>query len=190
MGFSDTESERNQNNQTTSDRAILITVLMILIAIFSPFATSGYSGPGFYLVITSPTWMLYIEGGYGVHFEFLNPYVLFYMMPFLLIRVGPIYLITRYYQGRTTIGRARAGALLSDAPILVLYSFVVVIGGIFGGIGLNFPIPTVMIVGLFLLWRFPRHEPTVPWEGMTDPIPWWEEEKPETQLEPSADNQP
>jgi hypothetical protein len=191
MGISEVEPISNQDRPSTKNRTSAIAVLMTLIALFAPVATSGYNyGYYFYLIITSMTWAIHIEGGYIVSLEFLPPYALMGMIPFLLFRAASIYQITRYYQEKTTKGRARIAAFLGDAPFLVLYSFLILIGGIYGGFGLNFPIPIMMAVGLLFLWRFPVPEATVPWEGVSDPTPWWEEEKEEEKPVSSNDNQP
>jgi hypothetical protein len=152
---------------------------MTLVALFAPVASSGYSyGYSFYLAITSMTWTIRIDSGYIVGIEFLPSYAILGMIPFLLFRAASVYLITRYYQEKTTKGRAKLAAFLGDAPFLVLYSIMMIAGGVYGGFGLNYPLPTMMIVGLLLLWRFPVSEPTVPWEGVSDPTPWWEEDAP------------
>jgi hypothetical protein len=191
MGAFERQTDLRNNNTIGSNRTQIVAVLMALIALFAPVATSGYSyGYSFYLMIIAMTWSIYIDGLNPIGFDFLPPYALLGMIPFLLFRAGSLYQITRYYQGKTTKGRARIAAFIGDAPFLIVYSFLIISGGFYGGIGLNFPLPIMMVVGLILLWRFPVHEATVPWEGMSDPVPWWEKEKPEERTETSADNQP
>jgi hypothetical protein len=189
MGAFERQTDLGNNNVIDSKRAQIIAVLMVLLALFAPVITSGYSyGYSFYLMITAMTWSVYIDGVSPIRFEFLPSYALLGMIPFLMFRAGSVYLITRYYQGKTTKGRARIAAFIGDAPFIIVYSFLIIFGGL--GIGLNFPLPIMMFVGLLLLWRFPAYEATVPWEGMRDPVPWWEEEKQEEKTETSADNQP
>ncbi len=108
---------------------------------------------------------------YGVGVSFFDIYSAMTVFPLLIFRIAFAYQMTRYYQGKTTKGRATAGAILSDAPILATWLVSV---GIYGSWGLNFPLPIMMLVGLLLLWRFPASEATVPWEGAVEPIPWWE----------------
>ncbi|MFX1559248.1 MAG: hypothetical protein ACFFBL_01545 [Promethearchaeota archaeon] len=191
MGAVGRQTELGSNSTTGSSRVQLIAVLMTLLAFFAPVASSGYSfGYSFYLMIVAMTWSLYLDESFVIRFEFLPTYAILGMIPFLLFRVASIYQLTRYYQGKTTKGRARIAAFIGDAPFLVVYSFMIMVGGIYGGFGLNFPLPIMMVVGLLLLWKSPVPEATVPWEGMSDPVPWWEEEKKEEKTETSADNQP
>ena len=189
MGAFERQIEISNNSAIDSKQVQIVAVLMTILAFFAPVITSGYSyGYSFYLMITSMTWAVYIDGVTPIRFEFLPSYALLGMIPFLMFRVGSVYLITRYYQGKTTKGRARIAAFIGDAPFIIVYSFLMIFAGL--GIGLNFPLPIMMFVGLLLLWRFPAYEATVPWEGMRDPVPWWEEEKQEEKTETSADNQP
>jgi hypothetical protein len=109
--------------------------------------------------------------------------------PFLLFRIASVYQIVRYYQGKTTKGRARIGAFIADAPILIVFVFYLFLGGMVVGTVLNLPLPIMMIVGLLLIWRYPLYEPTVPWEGSDDFKPWWDE-KPDEEAEPTAEDQP
>jgi drug/metabolite transporter superfamily protein YnfA len=191
MGAFERKTDLRNNNTIDSNRTQIVAGLMALIALFAPVATSGYNyGYSFYLMITAMTWSISIDGLNPIRFDFIPPYALLGMIPFLLFRAGSLYQIIRYYQGKTTKGWARIAAFISDAPFLIVYSFLIIFGGFYGGIQLNFPLPIMMVVGLILLWRFPVHEATVPWEGMSDPVPWWVEEKPEERTETSADNQP
>jgi len=190
MGALERQTDLGNNTTIDSNRVPIVAALMSFLALFAPVATSGYSfGPSFYLIITATTWMIYIDGISAIRFEFIPSYALLGMIPFLMFRAASVYQIARYYQGKTTKGRARIAAFIGDAPFLILYSILIVVGGFSGGIGLNFPLPILMFVGLLLLWRFPIFEATVPWEGMSDPVPWWEEEKQEEKTETSADNQ-
>jgi hypothetical protein len=98
--------------------------------------------------------------------------------------------IIRYYQGKTTKGRARIGAFIADAPFLIVYLIYFFTSGIIVGIGLNLPLPIMTIVVLLLIWKYPVYEPTVPWEGSDDFRPWWEDKPEEEEAKPSAEDQP
>ena len=190
MGAFERQTDLGDNNVIDSNRVPIVAGLMALLALFAPVATSGSSyGYSFYLMITAMTWSVYIDGVSPIRFEFLPSYALLGMIPFLMFRAGSMYLITRYYQGKTTKGRARIAAFIGDAPFIIVYSFLITFGGFSGGIGLNFPLPIMMFVGLLLLWRFPVPDVVVPWEGADEPTPWWEE-KPQEKTEPPADDPP
>ena len=191
MGIDENEPRQQRVDTATPSRLLSISVLMTMMAFLAPMASSGfYSGWGFYLIIIAPIWTLNVEGGLWIHFQLFPPYLMITMLPFLLFRFGSVYLIVRYYQGKTTKGRAKIAAFLGDAPFLILYGFAMILSGVSIWGALNFPLPFMMFVSLLLLWRLPRPEATVPWEGMADPTPWWEEEKPEQTRESSNDDQP
>lgn len=169
-----------------TNRVSIIAIMMAALAFIAPVAVSDNGF--FYLVISAVLWSIYIDG-YNIRFEFHNSFTLIIMIPFLMFRVASTYLIVRYYQRKTTKGRAIIGAILGDAPFLFIYSFLLIVMGIHGGWGLNLPVPIMMIVGFLLLWRFPVEEVTVPWESPEEPTPWWEEQLLDTKELPD-DNQP
>lgn len=189
MGDVVKEAELAHIVETDSKRASIIAILMALIAFLAPAAVAGYDfGYDSFLSITSILWVIYMDG-YNVRFEFINPFYLMGMIPFLMFRVAFVYQITRYYRGKTTRGRTAAGAVISEAPFFAMYALWIITVGIYGAFGYNFPLPIMMIVGLLLLWRFPVSEVTVPWKGANDQRAWWEENT-EDKTEPATDNQP
>jgi hypothetical protein len=179
MGDFEKASESGYTTETKSNRTQIIAVLMALIAFLAPVTVAGYDyGYDFYLSITAMLWSIYMDG-YSVRLQFIGPYSMITMIPFLMFRIGFVYQITRYYQGKTTRGRTVVAAVLSEAPFLALYVLWLITFAIYGVLGLNFPLPIMMIVGLLLLWRSPVSEATVPWEGADEPTPWWEEKRQE-----------
>ena len=189
MGDFKRSKEFGVTDKTDSKSVQIIAILMALIAFLAPVAVTGYIyGYSSNFIITAMLWSIYMDG-YSIHFQLLNIYSVLTVIPFLMFRVAFVYQITRYYQGKTTRGRTIIAAVLSEAPFLAIYIFYILISAFWGGIGLNFPLPIMMIVGLLLLWRFPMHEAIVPWEDIEEPTPWWEEDS-EDKEEPTADNQP
>jgi hypothetical protein len=168
-----------------TNRVSIIAIMMAALTFFAPVAVSGVGF--FYLVISAVLWSIYLNG-YNIRFEFHNSFTLIIMIPFAMFRVASTYLIVRYYQRKTTKGRAIIAAVLGDAPFLFIYSFLFIMMSIYGGLGLNFPVPIMMIVGFLLLWRFPVEEVTVPWESPEEPTPWWGKKPPDTKESPD-DNQ-
>lgn len=189
MGDFEKEPTITSTEKQGTNRVSIIALLMTGLTFLAPVALAGYSyGWDYSVNISAILWSFAISPYYS-SFQFLNPFNLMMMIPFLLFRVGSTYQLTRYYQGKTTKRRARLAAVLSDGPILFVYIIFLITAGIYGGLGLNYPLPIMMIVGLLLLWRFPVREPTVPWEGSEEPKSWWEE-KPEETTEPPAEDQP
>ena len=189
MGVSETATHVNGPTETTTKKVSLIAIVLTVLAFFAPVASSGYAfGYSYFVNISAILWSVYIDE-YGIRFLSLNPFSLIMMVPFLLFRVASVYQIIRYYQGKTTKGRAKIGAFIADAPFLIVYLFYFITFGIIGGIGLNLPLPIMMLVALFLIWKYPAYEPGVPWEGPDEFTPWWKEE-PEEKTEPISEDQP
>jgi hypothetical protein len=126
--------------------------------------------------------------GYIFSFQFLDFYSLA-MIPFSIFRFVFVYQIARYYQGKTTKTRTAIAAGLSEAPLLALYALLIITSAFYGGLGLNFPLPIMTVVGLLLIWKLPAPEVTVPWEGADEPKSWWEKSL-EDKTDSTADNQP
>ena len=189
MGDFEKEPTMIGKNKTSANRVSIITILMTVLAFLAPVALAGYtSGWDYNINISAILWSFYMSP-YYTGFQFLYPGNLMMMIPFLMFRIASTYQLARYYQRKTTKGRARLAVALSDGPILFVYIIFLITAGISGVWGLNYPLPIMMFVGLLLLWRFPVEEPTVPWEGSEEPKSWWEE-KPEETTEPPDDDQP
>ena len=189
MGDFEKQPAAIDTEKKAANRVPIIALLMTVLAFLAPVASAGYaSGYGYDITISSVLWAIYMDG-YSIRFYFHPPVNLMTMIPFLMFRVASVYQITRYYQGKTTKGRGRLAAFIGDAPFLIVYAFVFIVMGFYGGVGLNLPLPIMMIVGLLLLWKLPAYEATVPWEGASESKSWWEE-KSEDKTEPPTDNQP
>ena len=189
MGDFEKEPTTASTEKQATNRVSIIALLMAGLAFLAPVASAGYAyGFDYSINISAILWSFTISP-YYFGFQFLNPFTLMSMVPFLLFRIASVYQISRYYQGKTTKGRARIAAFIGDAPFLIVYIFVFIVMGFYGGVGLNFPLPIMMIVGLLLLWRFPVADVTVPWEGADEPKSWWEE-SPEDKTDSTSDNTP
>ena len=186
MGDFETITGTNESNDIPTRNVSSIALVSTALAFLAPVASSGSS---YFVNISAVSWSVYIDAWSGIRFEFLSPFIMMMMIPFLLFRIVSVYVVTRYYQGKTTKGRARIGAFIADAPFLILYLIYFFTVGFIIGVGLNLPLPIMTIVSLLLIWKFPVHEPTVPWEGSDDFRPWWEE-KPEEETNPTFEDQP
>jgi hypothetical protein len=189
MGEFEKEPNPNGPDGPPTISVSIISLLMTFLAFFAPVGSAGYSyGNSYFVNISAILWSVYLDE-WGFRFSFINPFTAMMMVPFVLFRVGSVFQLSRYFQGKTTKGRARIGAILADAPFLFVYGIWLFTMGITSGIGLNLPLPIMMIVGFLLLWKFPAFEPTVPWEGSDEFKPWWEEDT-EEKAESTAENQP
>ncbi len=185
MGDFEKETSLNGPDGITTTSVSGIAFLMTFLAFLAPVGLAGY---GSFVNISAIVWSVYFDE-WGVRFSFLSPFTLMMLIPFALFRVISVFQISRYYQGKTTKGRTKIGVILADAPFLFVYGIWFFTVGITSGVGLNLPLPIMMIVGLLIIWKFPAFEPTVPWEGSDEFRPWWEEDS-EEKAEPASDTQP
>jgi hypothetical protein len=155
-------------------------VIMILLGALAPITISWYSSFGSYdITIQSLFWMLYL-GSFGPFFQIIPFYVIFSSFPILILRLVPASMIFRYYQGKTTRRRALIGIMVGDIFFLAEgFLFLVISFSMFMGSYFVIPFPLQMLVGFFILWKFPIREPTKPWESSKETKPWWEKESSE-----------
>jgi len=155
-------------------------VTMILLGVLAPILISWSSYPGYYnFSIQSIVWALNL-GTYGSSFQIIPFYYIFSTFPMLILRLVPASVIFRYYQGKTTRRRALIGIIVGDILFLAEgLLFLIISFSMFMSPFFLIPFPLQMLVGLFLLWRYPIREPTKPWESSKVTKLWWEKESDE-----------
>jgi hypothetical protein len=163
--------------------------VMILLGILAPVMMTSFGYVGNYdLTIVSLFWYFEV-GTFGSGWLFLPPYATISMLPYLALRMVPVYMTYRYYQGKTTRRRAAAGILIGDLLFLIGTLPEMILAAMFAISYLIFPLPVQMLVGFFILRRYPIPEPTKPWEGSEETKPWWENESSSLPKSPEAKNE-
>lgn len=167
----------NENNYETlipinKRTAQLITVIMLIIGLFAPFSFEIYNyGWISDVVISSMFWMFrqssYVNGYYG--FSFVNLSSFSMMFPFLLLRMVPVFQISRYYDGKTTKKHVLIATLIGDGLYLI-FGILALFFSMGGSSTLMIPLPFEIIFGFLVLWKHPILEPNTPWEGISDSI--------------------
>lgn len=183
MGDLERESVPDSQIPEESRKPAPIAMVMLLLGLFAPFVVTAYNyGWVSEVFIQSFFWtyrstsMIDPYSGFSV-----TPlYVLPVMFPILILRFVPVLQIYRYYNGKTTKKRTYIICLFGDG-FFIFYGLLFVIIAIGFG-GLIVPLPFQMLFGWIMLWRFPRPEPTTPWESGSEPKSWWDK-KPENQEE-------
>lgn len=169
-----------------SHRATVTGIIMILLGVLAPIMISYMSYMGTYdLSIQSLLWYYHV-GPYGFDFLFFPLLLLFSTFPFLILRMVPVLVIYRYYQGKMTRRRAFIGVAAGDLLFLIEGLFILLVSMAFMSYYLIIPTPFQMLIGFLILWRFPVPEPTKPWDDVEKAKPWWEKESAEVQ-EPTTD---
>jgi hypothetical protein len=170
-------NETSLKTNDTSRFAKITGVIMILLGLLAPILISWSSYSGYYdFSIQSIIWALYL-GTYGSGFQFIPFYFIFSAFPMLILRLVPASVIFRYYQGKTTRRRALIGMIVGDILFIAEgLLFFIISFSMFMSYYFLIPFPLQMVIGLFILWRFPIHEPTKPWESSKETKPWWEKE--------------
>jgi hypothetical protein len=193
MGELDTSVTYESFTPGEKRKSKLIAAIMLLIGLFAPVMITvfnyGWTTPQ--ISMMSMFWTYYSESYYmsGLYgFSFIDPYAMFSMFPFLLLRMVPVSQIYRYYNGKTTRKRAIIASFVGDA--LFLISGIPYLLLSFMGM-LMLALPFQLIFGLIVLWRSPLPEPTTPWEIASDdsePKSWWEKSSGSKQKTPTDDN--
>jgi hypothetical protein len=159
------------------EKSLQIAVVVLLLGVLAPFMMSVfYFRWGNEFVIMSMFWMYnqstaLIEP-YG--FSLIPLYALFSMLPFMLLRILPVYQIYRYYNGKTTRRRAFIASSAGDGVFLYTGLIPLIFSILFSSSSFTVPLPFQTIVAVLILWRFPIPEPTTPWEPIEKPKSWWE----------------
>lgn len=169
--------------------AKIFVAIMILLAILAPvmMTSSGYIGE-YDFVMQSFFWYFHV-GTFGSGWFFMPFYVAFPTLPYLALRMVPVYMTYRYYREKTTRRRAAIGIIVGDLYFLIMTLPMMILTAMFVGSYLIFPLPVQMLVGFFILWRYPIPEPTKPWEGSEETKPWWEKESGSLRKAPEAKNE-
>jgi hypothetical protein len=169
--------------------AKIFVAVMILLGILAPVMMTSFGYVGNYnLTIVSLFWYFEV-GTFGSGWLFLPPFATISMLPYLALRMVPAYMIYRYYQEKTTRRRAAVGIIVGDLLFLIETLPMMILTAMFAGSYLIFPLPAQMLVGFFILWRYPIPEPTRPWEGSEETKPWWDNESSSLRKSPEAKNE-
>jgi hypothetical protein len=159
-------------------------VTMVLLGVLAPIVAISTSHMGDHVIdIQSLFWHIKV-GAFCLSFQFFPFFdifsTIFLMSPLLVLRMVPPPVMVRYYHGKTTRRRALIGIMFGDNLFLALGIPTLLLMGILMNPSPTFPFPVQMLVGFFVLWRFPIRVPIKPWEGSKEAKLWWEKESGDT----------
>ena len=172
-------------------RAGMKSVILLVLGIFAPIMVSVMTWGMFpQITVQSMIWTWsqdsYYPSFYG--FSLIDPYMLTSMFPFLLLRMVPVSMMYRYYNGKTTRKRALIVCCVGDGIFLLVSIPMIITSIIFAGGYYVIPLPIQMIVAILILWRSPLPEPKTPWGREEEPKSWWEKSPQAEQKKPTDDD--
>jgi len=165
-----------------------IGAIVLLLGLFAPFLlmVSSY-GFDSQIVFQSLIWSLFSEpsvfpySSRSYRFEILPLEVIIQVFPLVLLRLVPVSQIYRYYQGKTTRGRALIASIFGDGIYMFYFLFMLTFTYASGFIlvMIPIPIPCQFLFCIIILWRYPIPKPATPWDG-TEKRKSWSEKGQET----------
>jgi len=188
--FESAEIPRPQDpgaNRTPVKAAVIMFAIGLIAPLFVTYQSYGLS---WYMIIQSMLWAYYASssiypGGQG--FSFMSPFVLFSMFPLVLLRLVPALQIYRYYKGKTTRRRTIYSLFIGDGFVL-FYGLLAVFMISFGMYMIMIPVTAQIIIGAFILWRFPYREPRTPWDSVLEEKQWWEKNQEPKEKKPKDED--
>ena len=184
----DFEQGNSAESVAYNPNAGLKSSIVLLFGLFAPIAMTIMTWGMFpEITIQSMLWMYYPSSYYNSGFVLMPPYAFFSMFPFLLLRMAPVTMMHRYYNGKTTRKRAAIASAIGDGLFLFMGLPTLIFGIMFMSGYFIIPLPIQMIVALLILWRSPLPEPTTPWDDVLESKSWWEK-SPEAQRQMKLDD--
>ena len=188
----DFEQGNEDQIATYNSKPRLKTSIVLLLGLFAPVLIMINTWMmGSQILVQSIFWMynsspyIYMPSFFG--FSLIDAYMLSFMFPFMLLRMVPVTMVYRYYNGKTTRKRAALASFVGDGVFMIMYGPFIFISLIIG-MGLGYivsPLPFQLIITLLILWRSPLPEATRPWDAAPEDKSWWEKE-PESREEKQA----
>jgi len=176
---SETFEHESQKEKRTRYMVLLIT---LIVALFSPVIAILYNSPYYsYVQIMAMTWVWYGSGG-GMPIPLLFFFIIS-SLPFTFMRLVFVYMVNRYYLGKTTRQRILIAGIIAEAQAPIIYSLPYIIMLILSPGSSYFPmyaIPVpILIIVVFLLMRFRPPPERKSWVDNGEKGGWWSDEEAE-----------
>ena len=169
----DPHSEQGGSKESTST---IVGMVLLFAVLFAPaaiiFQMSLYYS---YAQIISPMWTMFSEGGpggTGLRLETLEYFLA--TLPFTFLRYVFVYMMVKFYRGRTTRKRIILVGISSELQLLVL-SFPALLMILFSStdyLMIFLPIPSILVIGLLFIHFIPPN-PTLIWIEKEELHQWW-----------------
>jgi hypothetical protein len=177
MGGNEREKGSESPISEEHERIIPISMVVLILGVFAPFMMMviEYRENTEFAIMS--TFWVYDQSNASIEpngLSLIPAYMILAMLPFLLLRVIPVYQIYRYYNGKTTRRRAFIASFAGDAIFLYTGLLPLVISILFSSSYSIYPLPFQSIVAVLILWRFTMPEPITPWKTKEKPKSWWD----------------
>jgi hypothetical protein len=151
------------------NKALYITIIMIIIGLFSPLCLIGISGldQSEYIVLFL-LWSFITNENSFVGNIIFSDYAPIITAGVLLLRIFPAFQMYQYYQGKISRNRAYIANIVGDGLFLLAGLGVLLLSASFSGIFVV-PFPIQLICGVLILWRLTGSEVTTPWKESSKP---------------------
>ena len=151
-----------QTDKSEKQKTIAVTVTSLLVALFSPVGIILISHPygDFAAHLVGVFWTIFIGSpipinGGGMVPPTIDPVSGILVVPLIVLRLLFVLQLYRVYRGQTSKSAALAVGVLSELFLVIIN--VLRSSPTFTTGDLYIPIPILLLVGYFLLWRFPPY---------------------------------
>ena len=163
----------SETDKSEKQKAITVTVISLIVALFSPVGINLISHPygDFAAHLIGVFWTVFIgssipiDGG-GMVPPTLNPIASILVLPLIALRLLFVLQLYRVYNGQTSRRAAVIVGIVSE--LFLVITNLLRSSPTFSTGGFYIPIPILLLVGGLLLWRFPPFVPSTPWETPGD----------------------
>lgn len=151
-----------------SQRAIMYAILFSIVAVFFPYGYAITTGLGSANLIIVGLFWEYIDSFYFTGFRLLQLSQLLTSSPYWILRLVFLSQLIYYYEANSNRTRTQVlilGVLSELTPILVSLPFLLNLGGwIFLPYDSVVPIPILLLIGIILMFVYPRTQQDGIWE--------------------------
>jgi len=145
-----------------SVRTRSIVLFLLLVSVLTPQGAYYFPGINQNLSLFGLLWTISFSTSEGFRFQLALISSLAYTFPLLILGFPFIYQVVRYCQGISGKRCTVALGIILTCPIL----FITVLF-IFGGMPFNFyPVPILLVMGLFVMHYPGPRPPTTPWDDL------------------------
>ncbi|MFW9931045.1 MAG: hypothetical protein ACFFDR_00100 [Candidatus Thorarchaeota archaeon] len=165
---------------------LAVAAIMLFVAVIGPIAAMymAYEWSTQFQIVAS-LWAIYYYSDpffyeYGSNFTFsFTPYIFFSTLPVVFIRYVFVFMMYRYFSGKTTRKRAIITGVASEIQLPALYLILMIPSFLFTPPGgyfffpLIFPVPVLFVVGYAIIrFRPPPEDET--WIDKEVAKQWWD----------------
>lgn len=164
-------------DSTIRRKARNIASVVAAVMLVAPFMISIYSWDLTTEVqLSGVLWNIWLQGGWPMP-PFYMLYSAIMSLPMHIPKFAFVYMIYRYYMGKTTRNRAIIVGLISEIwwwiPNLIIMMMIMMTSP-YGYYSLILPIPILFLFGIIIMLKIPAPDIETPWKDFKEKADWWE----------------